>query len=175
MTKGTPSDSTPQDAVLNEAESQTLPRYEITDADGDGDIDFKDAAILAEYDVHGHEETPETAWQHALARIGRIFAGFGLMIAGVVMIFVPGPGLLAFAAGLVILSRDFVWAEKVLRYLQSRVPGLDPDEPIPKKALYMSGVFLLLGAAASIWWFFFGGDEWFDENLRDTLFGWWPF
>lgn len=127
MTKGTPSDSTPQDAVLNEAESQTLPRYEITDADGDGDIDFKDAAILAEYDVHGHEETPETAWQHALARIGRIFAGFGLMIAGVVMIFVPGPGLLAFAAGLVILSRDFVWAEKVLRYLQSRVPGLDPD------------------------------------------------
>jgi len=66
--------------------------------------------------------------------------GFGLILAGIVMIFVPGPGLLAFAAGLAILARDFVWADKVLRYVRKKVPGLDPDEPIPKKALYMSAV-----------------------------------
>ena len=139
-------------------------RYQNWDADHDGDVDFKDAAILAEYETGEREADPETAWKRAMARIGRMIAGFGLMIAGIVMIFVPGPGLLAFAAGLAILSRDFVWADKVLRFVRSKVPGLDPDEPIPKKALYMSAVFLVLGAAASIWWFGFDGE--------DTFRGW---
>lgn len=134
------------------------PPFQNRDADFDGDVDFKDALILAEYDTGVREDNPQTAWRRALARIGRMTAGFGLMIAGIVMIFVPGPGLLAFAAGLAILSRDFVWADKVLRYVRSKVPGLDPDEPIPKKALYMSAVFLVLGMAASIWWFAFEGE-----------------
>lgn len=135
--------------------------YVLRDADHDGDVDFKDAAILAEYETGEREPDAETAWKRAVARIGRIAAGFGLMIAGVVMIFVPGPGLLAFAAGLAILSRDFVWADKVLRFVRSKVPGLDPDEPIPKKALYMSAAFLVLGAIGSIWWFGFDGEETF--------------
>lgn len=134
-------------------------KFQNTDADFDGDVDFKDAAILAEYETGEREDDPDTAWRRALARIGRMTAGFGLMIAGIVMIFVPGPGLLAFAAGLVILSRDFVWADKALRFLRSKVPGLDPDEPIPKKALYMSAAFLVIGVIASIWWFMFGGED----------------
>lgn len=163
-------DGPPQDQVR---ETQNV-GSRLTDADGDGDVDYKDAAILAEYETGEREPDAETAWKRATARIGRMIAGFGLMIAGIVMIFVPGPGLLAFAAGLVILSRDFVWAAKLLRFIREKVPGLDPDEPIPKRALYMSGVFLLMGAIASIWWFFFGGQEWFAENLREQWFGWWP-
>lgn len=138
--------------------------YVNRDADGDGDVDIKDAAILAEYETGTRESDPETAWKSVLARLGRIAAGFGLMIAGIVMIFVPGPGLLAFAAGLAILSKDFVWAAKVLRFVRRVVPGLDPDEPIPKSALYMSGAFLALGVAASVYWFGFGGEE--------TIRGW---
>ncbi len=147
-----------------DVEADTLPPYTNRDVDGDGDVDIKDAAILAEYDVDGSEQGPETAWKRAMARICRIIAGFCLMIAGVVMIFVPGPGLLAFAAGLVILAQDFVWADKLLRYVRSKVPGLDPDEPIPKRALYMSGIFLVLGVLGSIYWFGFGGEE--------TIRGW---
>lgn len=135
------------------------PNYVVTDVDGDGDADVKDAAILAEYETGEREADPETAWKAVVARLGRMAAGFGLMIAGIVMIFVPGPGLLAFAAGLAILSKDFVWADKVLRYVRSKVPGLDPDEPIPKKALYMSAVFLVAGIAGSVYWFFLGGEE----------------
>ncbi len=145
-------------------------KYQNRDVDGDGDVDFKDALILAEFDTGEREPDADTAWKRALARIGRITAGFGLMLAGIIMIFVPGPGLLAFAAGLAILSRDFVWADKVLRYVRKKVPGLDPDEPIPKKALYMSAVFLVLGLAASIWWFFFGGAEWWMDSQPE----WWP-
>lgn len=141
-----------EDALFEEREPDL-------DADMDGDVDLKDAAILAEYETGEREGDPETAWKRALARIGRMTAGFGLMIAGIVMIFVPGPGLLAFAAGLLILSRDFVWARKVLDFVQRIVPGLDPNEPIPKKALYMSAVFMVAGIAGSIWWFAFGGDE----------------
>lgn len=152
-------------AVVTQPEPQDeLHPYTNRDADGDGDVDLKDAAILAEYETGEREPDAETAWKRALARIGRIAAGFGLMIAGVVMIFVPGPGLLAFAAGLAILSKDFVWAQKVLRFVRKVVPGLDPDEPIPKKALYMSAVFLVLGILGSIYWFGFGGEE--------TIRGW---
>jgi len=136
---------------------EKTPAYQNRDVNNDGNIDLRDALILAEYDTGEREDNPETAWKRTLARLGRIGVGFGLMLAGLIMIFVPGPGLLAFAAGLAILSRDFVWADKVLRYVRSKVPGLDPDEPIPKKALYMSAVFLVLGVAASIWWFGFDG------------------
>ncbi len=157
MTASEPQDDV-KDAIFRNADFNGDKDFVLRDADFDGDEDFKDAAILAEYETGERETDPETAWKRALARIGRMAAGFGLMIAGIVMIFVPGPGLLAFAAGLVILSRDFVWAEKLLRFVRSKVPGLDPDEPIPKKALYMSAVFLVLGIAASIYWFGFGGE-----------------
>ena len=143
-------------------DAQDMPgMYENRDVNHDGEVNFKDAAILAEYETGVREADPESAWKHAMVRIGRITSGTCLMIAGVVMIFVPGPGLLAFAAGLAILARDFVWAERVLRFLVGKVPGLDPDEPIPKKALYMSAVFLVLGIAGSIWWFGFDGQETF--------------
>ena len=138
--------------------------YANRDVDGDGDVDLKDAAILAEFETGEREADAESAWKRSMSRIGQITCGFAFMIAGIIMIFVPGPGLLAFAAGLAILSRHFVWAEKVLRFVRSKVPGLDPDEPIPKKALYMSAAFLVCGIIGSIWWFGFDG--------RDTFFGW---
>jgi uncharacterized protein (TIGR02611 family) len=39
-----------------------------------------------------------------------------VLVAGVVMIPYPGPGWLVVFAGLAILAREFVWAERVLQF-----------------------------------------------------------
>jgi len=48
-----------------------------------------------------------------MARIGRIGAGFGLIIAGVFMLVLPGPGIVTIVGGLAILSKDLPWAGRL--------------------------------------------------------------
>lgn len=40
--------------------------------------------------------------------------GLVLLLGGVILSFTPGPGLLLLAGGLAVLSREYVWAEKLL-------------------------------------------------------------
>lgn len=43
-----------------------------------------------------------------------ILAGFALLIGGVAMLVLPGPGIVVIIAGLALLAREFVWAERAL-------------------------------------------------------------
>jgi len=130
----------------------------LMDVDGDGDIDFRDAAIRAEREVGHIEDTTEQAWHHVVVRLGRIALGFVLVIAGIAMAVLPGPGALVGAAGLVILSRDFVWADRALRYLRKKVPGLEEEGPIPKSTIVVS-VMLMAAAGLFAFWWSTGGSE----------------
>jgi len=47
-------------------------------------------------------------------RIARITAGFALLLAGMAMIVLPGPGWVTIALGLALLAPDFVWARQAL-------------------------------------------------------------
>jgi uncharacterized protein (TIGR02611 family) len=47
-------------------------------------------------------------------RVAITVAGFAVLIAGVVMIVTPGPGVLAIIAGLAILATEWAWAERAL-------------------------------------------------------------
>ena len=67
------------------------------------------------------------------------------------------------AAGLVILSRDVVWADRALRYLRKKTPGLEEDGPIPKATIAIS-LMLMAAAGLGSWWWFNGGN--------DTVTGW---
>jgi len=49
-----------------------------------------------------------------MKRMARIAGGFALLIAGIVMIVLPGPGWLTIAGGLALLAQDFVWARRAL-------------------------------------------------------------
>lgn len=144
--------------------------YELIDADGDGDKDFKDAAILAEYDTHPGDGDPEQAWKHAMLRIGRIILGFILIVAGIIMLVIPGPGLVAILAGFTVWSRDFEFANRMVRYIRRKAPGIDEEGSIPKRTIVITGVFLLAGAIGSVWWFGFGGADWWDDVQPE----WWP-
>jgi hypothetical protein len=46
--------------------------------------------------------------------------GAALLVAGVVMLVLPGPGLLVIVAGLAVLATEFAWAERWLRRARER-------------------------------------------------------
>jgi len=90
----------------------------------------------------------------------RMVLGFILLLAGAAMMVLPGPGLVVIAAGLVILSRDVAWADRALRYVRKRAPGLEEEGPIPKSTIVVSVMLMVAAGAAAFWWFN-GGEEWF--------------
>lgn len=51
----------------------------------------------------------------AVAIVGAV-----LIVAGLVMLVLPGPGLLLVVAGFAVLATEFVWAERALDYTKQR-------------------------------------------------------
>lgn len=51
---------------------------------------------------------------HWLPRVIVATAGFFILLAGLAMLFLPGPAILVIPIGLAILSLEFVWAERLL-------------------------------------------------------------
>jgi len=49
-----------------------------------------------------------------VVRAAVVLAGFVVVLVGLAMIPLPGPGVLVTAAGLALLALEFVWAERVL-------------------------------------------------------------
>jgi hypothetical protein len=47
-------------------------------------------------------------------RVLAVITGFTVLLAGIVMIFTPGPGLVGIWLGLVIIATEFAWARRVL-------------------------------------------------------------
>jgi uncharacterized protein (TIGR02611 family) len=64
-------------------------------------------------DLHSPRE-----WLSLILRSAKTIAvlvvGLALVGAGVVMLVLPGPGILVIIAGLAVLATEFVWAEMVL-------------------------------------------------------------
>lgn len=48
-----------------------------------------------------------------MTRIARIAGGSTLVVAGTVMLVLPGPGLLTIAAGIAVLAKDLPWAHSL--------------------------------------------------------------
>ena len=83
----------------------------------------------------------------AVRRGGVFLVGSALLVAGAAMLVLPGPGIAVMLLGLVVLSAEFQWAQRVLawarqrgRYLkdqaQARMPGSShppPGDPPPTR------------------------------------------
>lgn len=50
----------------------------------------------------------------------KIVAGFTLLLLGIAMVFLPGPGLITIVLGLGILAAEFVWAKRLLNHLKKQ-------------------------------------------------------
>jgi uncharacterized protein (TIGR02611 family) len=76
----------------------------------------------------------------AVKRGGVFLVGTTLLVAGVAMLVLPGPGIAVILLGLVVLSAEFLWARRVLAWArerftdlkhqaQARFPGTDRRPP----------------------------------------------
>lgn len=92
---------------------------------------LEDAAVKAEYQTGAREETEKAAKSHILVRLARMTAGFITVMIGIALLPLPGPGWVVIAGGLVILAQDFEWADKTLRYVRRKAPGIPEDGRIP--------------------------------------------
>ena len=112
----------------------------------------EEAAIEAEFETGEREATSAEAKAHALVRAGRMTLGFIVVIVGIIALPLPGPGWLIIAGGLTILSKDVAWAERLLRYIRKRVPGIPEDGKIPPSSLATMAVMTLAFVSLSLWW-----------------------
>ncbi|MEO1061113.1 MAG: PGPGW domain-containing protein [Actinomycetota bacterium] len=110
-----------------------------------------DAAIEAEFETGVREETVEEAKAHILVRLARMTLGFAVLLVGIAMLALPGPGLVTIGAGLLILSRDVAWADRLLQRVRHRLPQ-DADGSIPRSAK-VTIAFSAVGAVAISTWF----------------------
>ena len=51
-------------------------------------------------------------------RVFLVIAGFTLLLAGVVMLVTPGPGIAAILLGLGLLAAEFVWARRLMERIK---------------------------------------------------------
>lgn len=56
-------------------------------------------------------------------RVIVIVAGFTVLLAGVVMIVLPGPAFIVIPLGLAILATEFVWARNLLKKVKEKIRG----------------------------------------------------
>jgi uncharacterized protein (TIGR02611 family) len=66
-----------------------------------------------------------------MVRMARIGAGTGLVILGLFLLVLPGPGILTIAGGLAILAVDFEWARRLLDWVKTRFREYFIDEKGP--------------------------------------------
>ena len=52
-------------------------------------------------------------------RLAVLLVGSALVVAGVAMLVLPGPGIVVIIAGLAVLATEFVWAEHLLDQAQN--------------------------------------------------------
>jgi len=76
-------------------------------------------------------DAPSPFWRQA-RRVGAILGGTALVIAGAVMLVIPGPGLVVILGGLVLLSSEVDWAKTILRKVRERLGNKVPLPGVAK-------------------------------------------
>ena len=84
--------------------------------------------------------------QRGPKRIAQIVIGVLLVVAGVVMLVIPGPGLVAIMVGLNLIKPD----NAAVRWMRRKIPGIPEDGEVPKRYIVVGAVFLIGGTALGI-------------------------
>lgn len=109
---------------------------------------IREAALEAERETGHHEETLEEA-QHSLAlRAARAIGGFALVGVGIALLPLPGPGWIVIVVGLSLLP--FAWAERTIRLIRRRIPGVPEDGSIPASTWVVMGLIVATATVVSI-------------------------
>lgn len=101
--------------------------------------------------------------------------GWLLVVIGVAALILPGPGLLALAAGLAVLSQQYEWAEKRVRPVQRQAKKTAAESVRSWTTLTISLLLVawLLGVGV-VWFLQPASPEWWPLDDKWWLFGGWP-
>jgi hypothetical protein len=99
------------------------------------------AATQAEYQTGVEEQDESEARRNVGIRIARMIGGFILLGVGIAAIPLPGPGWMLIIVGLSLLP--FAWAERTVRAIRRRVPGVPEDGRIPTLTWVVMGALLV--------------------------------
>ena len=108
-------------------------------------------AIAAELATGRREKTEEEARRGLIKRVAVMVAGVFLVIVGLVLIVLPGPGLVVLAAGLYLLATEVPFAARMLDRVKERLPQ-DEDGKLPKSAIVTMVAMTVVATGASIAW-----------------------
>jgi len=66
-----------------------------------------------------------------MIRVARVLGGFILVIAGMLMLVLPGPGILTILGGLALLGTEFAWARRIVEWAKAKWATVfgEPSEP----------------------------------------------
>ncbi|WP_405878503.1 TIGR02611 family protein [Streptomyces sp. NBC_01136] len=96
---------------------------------------------------------------HLSWQVGVFIVGLAVVVAGVIMLPLPGPGWLVIFAGMAIWATEFVWAQLVLRWTKRKVTeatqrALDPKVRRRNIILTTVGVVIVATLSAVYIWKF---------------------
>lgn len=123
---------------------------------------LRDAALAAERETGDREASDDDARRSMLHRIARGTLGTVIVVLGVAALPLPGPGWLIIIVGLTLLP--FAWAERTVRLIRRKVPGVPEEGGIPARTWLVMGALVALATASSLMW----GDD-LAGAVRDIL------
>jgi uncharacterized protein (TIGR02611 family) len=92
--------------------------------------------------------------RNRVVRLGFALVGFVVLLAGIVMLVTPGPGIAVIILGLTILALEFAWAERSLERLIDRaelaVEQVTKGSTVRRAAVLAVGVLALVASVAII-------------------------
>ncbi|MFC6065646.1 TIGR02611 family protein [Streptomyces ochraceiscleroticus] len=96
---------------------------------------------------------------HMSWQVGIFIIGLAVVVGGIIMLPLPGPGWLVIFAGMAIWATEFVWAQLVLRWTKRKVTeaaqkALDPKVRRRNIILTTIGVVIIVAALAVYVWKF---------------------
>lgn len=97
---------------------------------------------------------------HLSWQVGVFIVGLAVVVAGIIMLPLPGPGWLVIFGGMAIWATEFVWAQLVLRWTRRKVTeaaqrALDPK--VRRRNIILTAVALVIVAAlAAVYLWKFG-------------------
>lgn len=124
-----------------------------------------DAALEAERQTGPPEGTEEEVRRNVIARLARAGVGFALVLVGIVLLPLPGPGWLLIILGLSLLP--YSWAERTVRLIRRKIPGVPEDGVIPVHTWIIIVVLVAGAVAVSLVW----GDNigaWASDRWHDV-------
>ncbi len=88
----------------------------------------------------------ESEQASGLKRGIQIGSGLLLIAAGIAMLVLPGPGLVAIMVGLNLIKPD----NAIVRWMRRKIPGIPEEGAVPKKYLALGAGFLIAGTVVGL-------------------------